>query len=243
MAARGRLGKERVRTAAVLLRRVVLRESDLLVDLFTERTGSWSAIARGARRSARRFPALEPLHELGVTLDVSPARDVATLVEASIVRPRVVLTADLEAMDAAGRALRWLRRAAPAHVPEPAMWHEIVQLLDDLNEPGAGTRALGLVAAAGLRLLRQAGWGLELTHCVSCGRPCPPDAAVLVVAQAGGVVCRRCGGRGTRVSSTDRAALVAALDEGRRVESDEVARVAVALVDEALEVHSRGEPL
>src|SRR5688572_20068660 len=111
MAARGRLGKERLRTAALLLRRVVVRESDLMVELFTEHAGSWSAIARGARKSARRFPALEPLHELAVTLDLSPGREIATLVEATIARPRLTLAADLDAMEAAGRALRWLRRA------------------------------------------------------------------------------------------------------------------------------------
>ena len=44
-------------TDAVILRRTPVGESDLIVALFTRDHGRVSAVARGARRSRKRFPA------------------------------------------------------------------------------------------------------------------------------------------------------------------------------------------
>ncbi|MCZ6822253.1 MAG: DNA repair protein RecO, partial [Deltaproteobacteria bacterium] len=44
------------RTRALVLRTFDLAESDRLVHLYTEDLGRVSAIAKGARRSQRRFP-------------------------------------------------------------------------------------------------------------------------------------------------------------------------------------------
>ena len=45
----------------------------MIVTLFTEELGKIAALARGARKSSRRFAgALEPMHTLRVTLDERP---------------------------------------------------------------------------------------------------------------------------------------------------------------------------
>ena len=228
-----RLASERIRSEALLLRSVPYREADLIVHLLTEALGAVSAIARGARKSKRRFAALEPMHSLAVHLDVSPARDPATLTEATVSKPRVRLISSLAAMGAAGRALRWIRTAAPQRTPEPALWYLLNQLLDDLDGDG---HADALLAAAGLALLSAAGWGLVLDRCVRCGKPCPENARATVDVVAGGVVCGRCGGRGVALPAKERRASMAAL-RGEPFAGD-AARV-VDLVEHAFEDHGK----
>ena len=171
--ARPRLSKQRLRSSALLLRRVAYGESDLVVTLFTEQTGKLAAVARGARRSSRRFPALEPMHLLRVGLELVTGRELGMLGEATLERPRLRLTASLPCMEAAGQGLRWLRQAAPARTVEPRLWIEINALLDALDAEGSARCARALLGAFGLRMLGAAGWGLELGQCVRCDRSCP----------------------------------------------------------------------
>ena len=111
-------------TRALLLRRVSYGESDLVVTLFTESLGRISALARGARRSQKRFGgALEPMHTLVVRVDERAGAELLALREASLDKPRHQLVRDLDRMQAAGRALGWIRRAAPTRTPEPEVWH------------------------------------------------------------------------------------------------------------------------
>ena len=167
-----------------------------MVTLFTEQKGVLSVVARSARRSMRRFPSLEPMHLLRVGLEERPGGDVGTLIESSIARPRLVLVSSLDRLEAAGRALRWVRGAAPPHTPEPALWVEINTLLDRLDAPDPPTPPEALVAGMGLRLLATVGWGLDLGRCVRCGRTCDPGASAYLDPGEGGLVCRACGGGG-----------------------------------------------
>ncbi|HZO13377.1 MAG TPA: DNA repair protein RecO [Polyangiaceae bacterium] len=237
-----RLAKTTWRTRALLLRRTPLREVDLIVELFTEQSGSVSAVARGARRSARRFTGLEPMHLLRVSLDVSPSRELATLTDATLEKPRLVLTGSLARMEAAGRALRWLRRAAPPRSPEPSMWSEINALLETLDDPSVDeARIAAITASSGLRFLAIAGWALELDHCVRCGKLCPPRASAVIDVRAGGVVCLSCGGHGPRIRAALRLAMIAAMQDDTALTHKRDADTVLDLVEAALNAHARGD--
>ena len=76
-------------TRALLLRRVDYAESDLVLSLFTVELGRISALARGARKSRRRFGGvLEPMHTLEVTLDERPSSELYILRETQRDIPR-----------------------------------------------------------------------------------------------------------------------------------------------------------
>ena len=93
-------------TEALLLRRVELGETDLVLTLFTQKLGRISAIARGARRSTKRFGgALEPFFTLRVRLEERPRSELFSLSEASLLRPRLGLLSELSRLEVAGRAL------------------------------------------------------------------------------------------------------------------------------------------
>jgi DNA repair protein RecO (recombination protein O) len=229
---------ERLRSDALLVRSAPFGDADAMVTLFTEAKGVVSAVARSARRSARRFPVLEPMHLLRVGLEERPGGDVGMLVESAIVRPRLGVVRSLERLEAAGRALRWVRRAAPPHTPEPALWREINALLDQLDAPEVETSPEALVAGMGLRLLVAVGWGLDLARCVRCGRACEPGASAYLDPGEGGLVCRACGGARLLVRGEARERLLAASrGDDAALGPDEV-RLALEIVDAALAAHT-----
>ena len=240
MASRVRLSTERRRTAALLVRRVAYGESDWIVHLFTEVDGAVSAIARRARRSSKRFAALEPLHLLRVEYEVCESRELATLTEVKLQLPRIGLTTSLAKMEAAGRALRWVRGTITRNTPEPRLWAETNALLDRLVSCDE-TQILAKLAGSGLRLLDAAGWGLELRQCVRCAKVCPDNSRVRIDVPAGGVVCRHCGSVGTVASSLQRRCFVEAVDGVDGLIDTAGAKLAIELVTRAFEAHGRGE--
>jgi DNA repair protein RecO (recombination protein O) len=229
---------ERVRTDALLVRRVPLGEADLVVGLFTEQRGLLSAVARGARRSTRRFPAMEPMHLLRVSVESRPGAELGALTEAALLRPRLQLVSDLVRLDVAGRALRWVREIAPPQTPEPATWLELNRLLDQLDaETPSPPEAL--LAEAGLRLLVAFGWGLELTQCVRCGRSCDAAQSAYADPARGGLVCRACGGGRLLLGAELRGRLLAAMLGDTALAAGDVS-VALDLVEGALAAHASG---
>jgi DNA repair protein RecO (recombination protein O) len=224
-------------TRALLLRRVAYGESDLIITVLTERIGLVSALARGARRSQRRFAgALEPMHTLRMALDERPTSDLYVLREASIDQPRYQLTARLDALDAAGRALAWLRRALVPKMPEPGTWNAILHLFDRLDTPSEPRPRL-LLAEFGLALLSALGWGLDFEHCVRCGKPCEAGRAAFVDAARGGLVCRACGGARLRLDAPLRTRLAELARGGEINLLEEDADTALELVEAALRAH------
>lgn len=230
--------RTRVRTDALLVRSAPFGDADLMVTLFTEARGSISAVARSARKSAKRFPSLEPMHLLRVGLEERPGAENASLLEGSIVRPRLGIVRDLDRLDAAGAALRWVRRAAPPHHPEPLLWAEINAFLDRLDAVHEGPPPRALLAGAGLRFLAAIGWGLDLARCVRCGRPCEPGASACLDTAEGGLVCRACGGARLILRGERRERLLAATrgDESA-MDADDV-KAALEIVDAALAAHT-----
>lgn len=225
----------RVESRALLLRSVPVGEADLMLTLFTLDRGTMSAAARGARKSSRRFGALEPLHDLVVTLDVRDGSEIAKLVDARIERPRLAITRSLDRVEAAGNILRWVRRACPAHIPEPSIYEAVTHGLDALDgDDAALPRAvLGVV---GMEICAGLGWGLDLERCVGCGKECPATAPSAVDPHRGGLVCRACGGARRVLTSDVRAALRGAGIDPRAL-SGKAIEVAIELVDAVLDAH------
>lgn len=223
-------------THAFLLGSVPHREADLIVTLFTRDQGKVGAMARGARRSQKRFGgALSPFHTLLVQLD--PARgELLTMREASLATIRLGLTSHLDAMEASGRALRWLKRGVPAKEPHPRLFSAISDLLDEAEEAPDAIDAA--VARFGLVLLQDLGYALTLSSCAACGRSRPASQSAYVDTKRGGVVCTSCGGGGTRIRPA-RLDAWERMQRGEPIERDDAVALA-GLVEEVLLAHVDG---
>ncbi len=222
---------------ALLLRRVEYGESDLVVTLLTDTVGRISALARGARKSVKRFGGvLEPMHTLQIAYDDRSGAELVVLREAKLARARPFLVTQLERMQAAGQALNWVRKAAPPRTPEPEVWAAMQALLDQLDDPNDElSPRTRLAGQRGCVCFRPSVGGIDFERCVGCGKVANAGQAAAVDAARGGLVCRACGGARRRVSGAERARFHAAASGGAL--DDDSAALALELVDQALKAH------
>jgi DNA repair protein RecO (recombination protein O) len=229
-----------VSSPALVVRSVPYGESDLIATFFTKEAGLLGAIVRGGRRSQKRFGgALEPIHTLDIHLD-DRGKELCVLKEARIAQARLGITASLEAMDAAGHALRWTRHLCPPRTPEPAAWRGITDLFDLLD---ARVEPRPPLAVFGLHMLTDMGYALELERCIKCGRACPPTRPSFLDGAGGGLVCMSCGGARRTVNAELRG-LAAKAQRGEDVAlSREQAGELIEIVEETMAAHAGFEPL
>ncbi len=152
---------------AIVLRTYPLRESDLLVTLFTRLEGKVKGVARAAKKSKRRFGgALEPLTYVRAFYDDRERQELARLDSCEVIESPMA------------REVTYSRSVALAHVAE---------LLDELmpdREASDAVFRLSLAVIEALRgnalwmpltyfelwMTRLMGFLPELTECIVCGR-------------------------------------------------------------------------
>ena len=173
------------------MRSVDYRDSDRIVTLLTEDCGKISALARGARKSHRRFGgALQPY--VLMNAHFRPGRgELAHLERVSVDRSFHGILRNLEAIGAAGVALAVIRERVPEHEPEPAVFETAVQFLAALND---GVPAEEALLSLQIRVLTTLGFAPTLDRCVQCGKILGAGRAASFDAARGGIVCRACGG-------------------------------------------------
>jgi DNA repair protein RecO (recombination protein O) len=221
---------------ALVVRTVEFGESDVIATLVTQQVGKIGAVVRGGRKGSRRVGgALEPLHTIAVLVD-DKGGELVTLKEARIVRLRAQLASNLDALDAAGTALRWARHLFPPRTPEPAGWRVLINLLDALDDGSDPPRRQ--LAIAGLAMLTAVGYALELERCAACGRPCPEGKSACVDPARGGLVCRACGGAASVLSPEAREAARALATGGDGAATTEDIEGILGLVDRAMAAHA-----
>ncbi len=173
----------------MVLRATPVRESDLIVTLFTETHGRLSALARGARRSQRRFAGTLQLLVLGrYQLGRPPRGDLWSLESGEIEREWTQLAADIVALAHASYVAELAGALLPTEVPEPHALELIIALWDSLAEAGPSPAALRAVE---LGLLELGGHRPSLDACAACGKSDLAAGAVFDPSR-GGAICRAC---------------------------------------------------
>lgn len=165
------------------------RDSDLIVTLFTQDLGKVSALARGGRRSQKRFAgALGQLVVSSFELTRSPRAELWTLESATVERDWLELSSDVAAVAHASYALELVRELLPAETPEPDVFALLIDLWDSLRG-GASAAVLRYVE---LKLLEVAGTPPALESCAACGTPLDPEQSSLFDPTRGGAMCATC---------------------------------------------------
>lgn len=170
----------------IVLRTSALRESDLLAVLFTDRYGRVSAVARGARRSQRRFGSgLSPL----VLARYGLARrrgELWSLERADIIREWTHLASDELAVAHASYASELLGALVPPEAPDPQALALVIAVWDQL---AAGGPSASVLRAFELGILDIAGHTVAVERCAACGSIEPSGVFDPV---RGGSLCRAC---------------------------------------------------
>ena len=223
-------------TPAVMLRSIAYGEADRIVTLLTESRGKVSLIARGARKSARRFAgALEPYALIEAEIAMGSG-DLGRLAQARVMRAFPGVLADLERMSVAAAGLELVREAIPEREPEARLLPTIERFFELASERATDE----LRVAFALRVLALVGLGPNLAACGRCSRGAPPGKAGLFDPALGALVCRACGGGPIKLSGALRAHMIRsatrAWDEEACARWDED-RAARGALDELLARH------
>src|SRR6185312_5654205 len=197
----------KVTTPAIVLRTVDYGEADRVVTLLTQRGGKLSALARGARKSVKRFGAALGLFGVGeATLVDKPNAELATLERFDGARGFPALMSDVAKVAHGGYACELVREMIPPRQAEPGVFELLVTFFAALEAGPARAETLRIFE---LRLLDAVGLRPQLEACVACGLDehlgGPGD--VLDV-RRGGVVCAHCHGHGRPLDDDVRRALV-----------------------------------
>ena len=180
----------------VVLKTTPLRESDLLVTLYTEEHGRIGAVARGARRSQRRFAGALSLLVLGrYHLGRRPRGELWGLDAAEVVREWTQLASDVIAVAHASYAVELVTALLPPEAPDPEALELIVALWDAI---AAGGPSPGALRAVELALLDLAGHRPALDRCAACSSAELETGAVFDPTR-GGAICRPCAARSRSV--------------------------------------------
>jgi DNA repair protein RecO (recombination protein O) len=181
-------------TPAVVVRTRAFGESDKIVTFLTRDLGKIAGIAKGARRSKRRFVnVLEPFTHVDVTLRIRPGHDLA-FVNACVLRDAPIsLARDLMKFAYASYVLELTDRMVREREAGPETY-ELVRDAIALLEHGDAEP--GVLRAFELHLLRLTGYEPELDRCRRCATAVSAGTTMYVHPARGGVLCARCRGEG-----------------------------------------------
>jgi DNA repair protein RecO (recombination protein O) len=218
-----------LQTQALLLRSVAFGESDRIVHLLTPRKGRVTAIAKGARRSTRRFPGTLDFFNL-LRVEIEPSRRVgamARLEHARLVRVFAGLRVDPARFALASYLLEILDRLAPEGGAPGDMERLFVFARSVLGVVEAARPDAGLRALLELRTFAALGLCPELVHCVRCRGVLEDRGLVAFHVADGGPLCARCGVDREGVVEVHRGTL-RTLEQGLRFEVERLGRLTLS---------------
>src|SRR6266850_7871350 len=196
-------------TEAVVLHAFDYLESSRIIKLLTRDLGLRSVLARGARRSAKRFGAALDLFVQGTAeLEIKPGRDLDTLSGFDLARTRADIGLDLDRFSGASALAELILRFAQDDT-DTDLFDVTTDALDRIAA-ATGNAARDAAIAGAWRILATLGFQPSLDECGDCQRPIADDETVMFSQSAGGVVCEQCARNarvGRKLPATARATL------------------------------------
>jgi len=214
-------------TEALVLRSLPFGESDLILHLLLPGSGRLTAIAKGARRSVKRFSGtLDLFQHLRVTVDQRRRSSMARLDQATLLRNFEALRVDPARFALGCFLLELLDRLAPegaAPADAKRLFEFALAALSLIAERPVDPALRSLLQ---LRALDALGLRPELRRCVRCGSDEVGGPTVRFHVSDGGVVCPRCVREGEGLLEVQLGTL-RALDQGLRFDLGRLHRLSL----------------
>jgi DNA repair protein RecO (recombination protein O) len=210
-------------TEAVILHSTDFQEKDRLVTFYGDERGKMRGVAKGAKRSRRRFGAnLDLLAHVTVRGFERPNAPLVRIDGADMIDYYRGARADLMGFARACYLAEWVSGCTAERHPLPGLLGLLLRVLELLDRGKGGE---GLLRIFETRVLDLAGYGPKLDRCVVCdGDLKGPKVRFMV--ERGGVICGQCAGR-ERAGVWVSLGTIRALEEAKRVELDRIHRLAL----------------
>jgi DNA repair protein RecO (recombination protein O) len=180
-----------LRTEAIVLRAIDYGESDRIVTFCTADFGKIRGIAKGARRSRKRFAnAIEPFCFSRILFSRRSPDSLALIEGCDVLSHFPGIRSDLEKTLAASCLIDLTDHFTPEDKKSAASFCLLLDFLRLLEETAFTETLLRFFE---IRLLRISGYDPVLDHCISCKTPIGNQAAYRFDAAKGGLTCNVCG--------------------------------------------------
>jgi DNA repair protein RecO (recombination protein O) len=194
---------DQFQTPALLAQNVEFGDLDRICTLITRDKGKLSALAKGARRSRKRYGGALSLFVIGEAVLRPTRRGELLSLERFDCQEDLAATvgSDIIKMAHGSYMLELARELLPPAQPDPQLFELLCQALRTLSRQDASP---SLLRAFELQALSCAGVDPSLKHCVACGAEPAGDGLAFYPAR-GGILCARCASTSGPGSSAARA--------------------------------------
>lgn len=182
---------------AVILNSLDYGESDRILTFYTLEHGKLRGIAKGARRSRKRFVGnLEPASSVDLVFFHSEKSELVRVEDAKLFEAHSSLTSDIERLSQACYLLELVSEMTREGQNLPQVFDLLTGFLKMLE----ATSDEAVLRFFEIRLLSILGYLPHLNGCVVCRGPFGADDRVFFSPEKGGTVCRRCAASAGSVS-------------------------------------------
>jgi len=180
-------------TPAVVLRTREFGESDKVVTVLSRALGKFTGIAKGAKRSRRRFAgSLEIFSHVMLDYRLKSHADMAFLERAVLIRPWHHILGSVERYAAASHVIELADKMTAEREVGDELYALVVAALARLDQRPASATTLRILELAAMTAC---GYRPELERCARCRRPLPSAGDVRVLQSGAGLACASCGER------------------------------------------------
>jgi DNA repair protein RecO (recombination protein O) len=177
------------KTDGVVIHRVDFGESDLIVTLYTADLGKVTGIAKGAKRSKRRFVNNLQIFSY-IRIVFSEGRGgLIRLDEADMIQPLFRISEDISKVLYGSYFLEMVKEMTGEKESNPQLFELLVTFLTLLNDSPPREEYPRVFE---LRFLDLMGYRPRLMECTICGKTPPSVDGAFFSYRHGGVVCKRC---------------------------------------------------
>ncbi|MBO2943250.1 DNA repair protein RecO [Paenibacillus sp. F411] len=176
------------RAEGIVIRSMDYGEGNKIITLCTEVAGKVGVLVRGAKKVKSRHAALTQLFTYGEYVYFRNGTGLATLNAGELIESHHKLRADLIKAAYSSYACELLDRVLQDDETGAFWFHQLKACLSALEEDKDPQVILNLYE---MKILQAAGYGPELSVCISCGNE-RKDEDLLLSPTLGGVICRYC---------------------------------------------------
>lgn len=176
------------RTTGVVIHLIDYGESDKIVTIYSPTLGQWTGIAKGAKRSAKRFVNKLELFTL-LDIDYSDHYSLPIINQAELLNSHLPLRQNYQAYTAATLVCELFRSWTHANDHDPELFACLAWILDSLC---AGPDRLASLVLFLVKFYSRQGYQPNLSACASCHRLDSHGGPFRFRVNHGEIVCRHC---------------------------------------------------
>jgi DNA repair protein RecO (recombination protein O) len=177
-------------SSAIIMRVKEFGESDLLVTFFTADMGRLKGVAKGARRSRRRFANCLDLFCLAnLEYETKPRGSLHFLHSCKLVDAFEGIRANFSSLSLASYMIELTEVLFPLGVVDKAMFELLKHSFFALNKGRKNDLIRMLFEVKGMAL---GGYGVNLEKCCRCGRPYGGEGRAVFIPGKGAIACLKC---------------------------------------------------